>query len=149
MFCYLSSESLSSLELYRPLSFCCLAFACILLGFCLLAFSLVAILHCCAFSFWVSFYLCYYLLCSAISLLLLFFLLSCDDLDYPHDFPTVSVPKMQLISPCADRSSVLRNRRSGRSSYSDLGITSLSNMSWKETREPVPDTGKDAIPLRI
>lgn len=138
-------------DLYR-LSFCCLAFACILLAFCLLAFSFVAILHCCAFSF-PDFFLSVLLpaLLSDLSFTVIFLaVLPCDDLDYPHDFPTVSVPSpVQLISPCADHGSGLPNRRSGRSSCSDHGIISPSNMRWKEIRASDQVTGEDAIPLPI
>lgn len=87
-------------DLYR-LSFCCLPFACILLAFCLLAFSFVAILHCCAFPFSDSFFLSVLLpaLLSDLSFTGIFLaVLPCDDLDYTHDFPTVSAPNAIDIS---------------------------------------------------
>lgn len=132
-FCYISlGFRLKSLflNLYR-LSFCCLPFACILLAFCLLAFSFVAILHCCAFPFSDFFFSSVLLpaLLSDLSFTVIFLaVLPCDDLDYPYDFPTVSAPPVQLIYPCANHDSGLPNRRSGRSSCSDHGIISPSNM---------------------
>lgn len=70
-------------------------------GFCLLAFSFVPILHCGACSFSDLSFLSVLLpaLLGDLSFtVILLSVLSCDDINYPHDFPTVSAPSAIDIS---------------------------------------------------